>query len=192
MPDAAVADAPVTTTTAGTAAPAAVAAVAAVAPAAAVKPTDIKYDLKAPKDSTLDSAWLDKTAAFARERGLSPEQAQAIVDRDALSMTYHAEQQGTAVKAVIDGWAAEAKADKEIGGEAFGKNAELAKRVIDKYGSDTFKKSLDETGFSNNPELLRLLVRIGKQMGEDSFVLPRSQPQSTGKSMAEVLYGEKK
>src|SRR5688572_22399042 len=39
-----------------------------------------KYELVAPKDSTIDSATLERTAATARTLGLSNEQAQNVVD----------------------------------------------------------------------------------------------------------------
>ena len=45
-----------------------------------------KYDLKAPEGSLLAEPMLEKIAAFARERGFSQEQAQAMVEHESASL----------------------------------------------------------------------------------------------------------
>src|SRR5687768_5093064 len=51
-----------------------------VDPPADEKKEEVKYELTLPEKSALDPAVLERTAAIARARGLSPEQAQAAVD----------------------------------------------------------------------------------------------------------------
>src|SRR3972149_1235780 len=41
-----------------------------------------KYELKLPEGSQLDQARIDSLSAYAKEKGLSNEQAQAILDRE--------------------------------------------------------------------------------------------------------------
>jgi len=153
------------------------------------KPAEVKYDLKLPEKSPLDAAHVEKIAAFAKERGFSQEQAQAVLERESAIVAEQAERQKAAVAEKVNSWLPMAKTDKEIGGEAFAQNAEIAKRVVERFGTPEFKQALNETGLGNHPELVRVFVRIGKQMTEDQLVLPGSQVRSEPKGAAEVLYG---
>lgn len=146
------------------------------------------YDLKLPEDSLLDPSTIERISAEAREKGLSNEAAQELIDREHQAVSAYKEAQDEQVKEIQDSWVSTAEADKEIGGDAFKENVELAKRVVDRYGSDDFKKALNETGFGNHPEVLRIFTRIGKEMGEDRLVEPGSQTTGGKKNIEDVLY----
>ena len=149
-----------------------------------------KYELKLPKDSVLDTAHLERIAAEAKARGLSQEDAQALVERDNALWATFAKEEAVKTEAYIKGWLDDAKADKEIGGENFTKNAELSYRVIEKFGTKEFKKALEDTGLGNHPELVRVFVKIGQAMGPDKF-LPVGTTGKEDKSLADVFYGDK-
>lgn len=151
-----------------------------------------KYDLKLPEGSHLDAAHLEKVSSYAKDKGLSNEEAQAIIDRDNTNIASYADGQNAKLKERQAAWVADSQSDKEFGGEAFPQNAELAKRVIQRFGSDALKTALNDTGLGNHPELLRVFVRIGKAMSEDQLVLPKSEAGVSGKSMEEVFYGKPK
>ena len=146
-----------------------------------------KFELKLPKGSLLDASAIEKTVAFAKEQGLSPKHAQALLDRESNLLSAHADGQQKAFKELSSAWMEQSKTDKEFGGEEFPKNAELAKRVVSRFGSDELKKGLDATGFGNHPDLVRMLVRIGKAMSEDQLVMPGSKTAAT-KELADVFY----
>lgn len=148
-----------------------------------------KYDLKLPEGSSLDAGFVEKTAAFAKERGFSQEQAQALLDRDnsIVKDVYDSQKNNLAQKSVE--WAAAVKADKELGGEKVNENVEIAKRVIDKYGSEDLKKELNLTGFGNHPEVIRIFSKLGKAMQEDKMV--HGSTSAPVKSAAELIYGKK-
>lgn len=150
----------------------------------------IKYDLKLPADSKLKANDLEKIASIAKERGFTQEQAQTLVDQkhEALS-EYVLDQQKQLEQQSRVQWVSDAKSDPEIGGEGFNKNTEIAKRVVQRFGTDSFKKALDTTGLGNHPELLRVFTRIGKAMEPHDFVKPGSQPSGVKKSAEEQLYG---
>lgn len=169
------------------------------APIAEVKPADgkpaevkpeIKYDLKKPEGSMLPDNWIEKTVTLARERGLSAEQAQSVLEQESAVLANHEELRAQSEKALVEGWATEAKNDPEIGGAEFAKKVEYAKRVVDRFGTDAFRKAVTETGIGNHPELIRFCYRIGKLMAADQTVLGGSSPSdSRRKSPAEILYG---
>lgn len=152
-----------------------------------VKPPD-KYELKLPESSLLDPSITERISAYAKEKGLSNEAAQELIDRENQVVTSYHEAQLQQVEGIKGQWVKDAEADKEIGGEAFKENIELAKRVIDKFGSDAFKAALNETGFGNHPEVIRIFTKIGKLMAEDKLVLAKTQSAGS-KPMEEVFYG---
>lgn len=123
-----------------------------------------KYELKAPEGSLVQAENLAALEAFAKEKGYSQAQAQALVDRE------HFER--ASLQQRRDGWLKEVTEDKEIGGADLPKNLELSKRVIERFGSEKFKQILNDTGLGNHPELFRFAVRMGKAAGEDVFVSP--------------------
>ena len=159
------------------------------------KPSDSKvpekYDLKLPENSLLDAAHLEKISSYAKEKGFSNEMAQALVERESLAVESYQNTQKETLKKMGDTWVSEAKNDKEIGGDTFKQNVELAHRVVNRYGTDQFKKALNETGLGNHPELLRVFTRIGKAMSEDKLFVPGAQASSK-RSIEDIFYGSTK
>jgi hypothetical protein len=154
-----------------------------------------KYELKLPEGSNLQQAHLDEVAAIAKQRGLSNEDAQAMVDRESKLLDTYAEGQQKNFEEVTSKWGAESKSDPEIFGgsdENFQKNSELAKRVIDRYGTPELKQGLNSTGFGNHPALVKFVLNIGKAMSEDQLVIQSTKGSAEDKSMEEVFYGDNK
>lgn len=150
-----------------------------------------KYDLKLPEGSRLDASVIERTAVLSRTLGLSNDSAQQLIEYAQGEITQYAEAQAAAYKETVNKWPDQVKADKEIGGDAYEQNVELARRVIKRFATPEFTKSLDESGYGNHPELVRVFVKIGKAMAEDTLDLPTQGP--TGKrDPAQVLYGGNK
>ena len=152
----------------------------------AIVPVDFKYEAK---DPLLDPSEIAEVAQLVKDGKLKPEDAKAQLDQRNSSIQKFYEAKQEAFKKEQSTWVETAKNDKEIGGKEFGKNVELAKRFLDKFFDEPFKKELDKTGLGNHPELLRGFIRAGKAMSEDSFIRPPATP-GTGekKSLAERLY----
>lgn len=157
------------------------------------KPAEVDAKaLKLPDGSLLDPSRVEKIAAFARERGFSQEQAQVIVERESDAVAAHLE----AARATAAQWVDQAKADPELAGkdpakaqQVFAGNVELAKRAIDKFATAELKKALNETGFGNHPEVLRLFMKVGKAMADDKYVPPgSSHTPAPARSAAEIMY----
>jgi hypothetical protein len=168
---------------------------AAIAAADADKKTEVKvpdkYDLKIPEGSLLKPEEVDKISAYAKAKGLSNEQAQEELNKKSDAVKeYHSALETVHGNSVKE-WADKSATDKEFGGENFGKNAELAKRALEKFGSPELKEILNKTGYGNHPELVRFMYRVGKAMGDDSFVSGSKIPGAQ-KSIAEKFYGAEK
>jgi len=125
------------------------------------------YEFKAPEGKAYDDAVLKPFAEAAREANLTQDAAQKLLDRMAPAL---AERQKEQVTAVRTGWLASSKEDKEFGGDKLQENLSAAKRALDSFAAPAFRKLLDDTGLGNHPEVIRMLVRVGKSMNEDSFV----------------------
>lgn len=67
-------------------------------------------------------------------------------------------------------WAATARTDKEFGGDKFAENLAVVKAARDQFASPELRKLLENTVLGNNPEMLRLFYRIGKQITPDGYV----------------------
>lgn len=154
-----------------------------------------KYDLKKPEGSLLSDEHIARTAATAKELGLTNEKAQALLNRE--SQVVAETRQAVALESeaklgeMQKTWIATAKEDKEIGGANFVQNTELSRRVLAKYGTPEFLKILSDEkqgAFGNHPELVRVFTRIGKAMSEDQLVLPGAQSEKNNKPFADRFY----
>lgn len=160
-----------------------------------------KYDLKIPDGSTLDAKYVDSIAQFSKERGLSNEQAQAILERDNVLMKSWNEKQaaetaanargGKAWTERVNKWEADALADKEIGGtpENLRQSSELCRRVLDKHFDPGIINFLNETGLGSHPLLMKGFAKLGRLMADDKFVGGGQKTQEK-KSHAEILYSK--
>jgi len=147
------------------------------------------YDLKLPEGSPLDKAEIDKVSALAKEKNLSNEQAQLLLDQRSEAVLAERQRGQATLSEARTKWDEACTSDKEFGGEALQGNLDkYAKPALDKFFSAEFKKLLAESGYGSHPELVRGLVRIGKAMAEDRP--PESSGTGAGKkSIAERLYG---
>lgn len=127
--------------------------------------------LTLPKDSALDAKALERIAAFAKENNISQEKAQALLEAESALVDGHRQSQKAAYDAETAKWKDAVMADKELGGEAFKENVEIAKRAVDRFATPEFKEMLNKTRFGDHPEVVRMFVRIGKAMQNDKMVL---------------------
>ena len=132
------------------------------------------YELTAPEGMTIDADLLTEATPIFKEAGLSNEQAQAILP--AAKSLVEKTQQST-VQNLIDAgnqqrkaWLDAAKADDKIGGANWDASLHSAGRALDALGhaeGSEFRTALNETGFGNHPEMIRIFARIGEMVGED-------------------------
>jgi hypothetical protein len=158
---------------------------------AAAQPGEVKYDLKLPENHVLGDGAVERIASYAKEKGLSQEQAQSLLERENGAAQSYASRQMEQYNKTVDSWAKMVETDTEIGGQNFKQNIELASQVVKRYGSESLVKALKDTGYGNHPELVRVFARIGKAMSPDQLVLPGSQPAGK-KAIEDVFYGGSK
>ncbi|WP_375272053.1 hypothetical protein [Sphingomonas sp.] len=145
------------------------------------------YDLKAPEGMTLDTDALAIAEPVLRDLNLTNEQAQKLTDAygqilPKLAERYQA-QQTTQITEQRAAWAAEAKADPEIGGANWDASIAASAKALDRLGAPAgspFRALLNDSGLGNHPEMIRMFAKIGKSIGEDADFVSSSarQPQS--------------
>lgn len=145
-----------------------------------------KYEFTAGEGVELDTEALKDFEPVARDLNLTNEQAQKLVDAYPKILAGVQQRQAEAWQKQTEGWAADVKADKEIGGDKLTANLSAAQRALDQFGTPELKEYLNATGLGNHPDLVKTFVKIGKAMSEDGMVDGSNQGQ---RSAAEVLYG---
>lgn len=151
---------------------------------------DQKIELELPEGSKLQPADVDKIASFAKEHGLSKDAAQALLERESVTVQQRDEAALAQLAEQSETWKQEIIADKDFGGEKAAETAQLAHDVAIRFGSEVFVSELERTGLGNHPELVRMLARIGKAMAPDKLRGSGVPPGSQKKSTESKLYAE--
>lgn len=150
------------------------------------------YTLKLPDGSKLEQGDIDEVSAYAREKGLSNDQAQEVLNqRHGFYGKFEQRAKDTLTKA-HQGWRDAVMKDPELGGDKFDETAKLAMLPVEKFMSPKLREMLRETGYGDHPELVRFLRNIGKAMSEDSGLTGAGSGAGAGsgsKDPATVLYG---
>lgn len=145
-------------------------------------------DFNLPEGLSISDEYLQEIAPVFKELGLTQEQAQKVIDVHTQRAQAGEEARSEAFNQVKQEWLDAAKADKEIGGEAFDENVASAQLALKQFGSDGLKQVLRDYGIGNHPEVIRVFTKVGKLLKED-------QPGVAGGTFngkpdrAEILYG---
>lgn len=143
---------------------------------------DIKFDL--PEGVTFDEKGAADFKALAKELNLAPDAAKKIADLAASRARAQFEQN----RQLIDGWAEQVKADKEIGGDKLTENLAIAKKAVDTFGSPALRELLEATGLGNHPEVVKAFLKAGKAISEDGFVRGAPKAPTTESDLAKSLF----
>lgn len=147
-------------------------------------------DLKVPDGVQLNAETVKEVYEQAKELGLNKTQAQAFLEARSVTQEQVESMAKASVESLKSVWLEEFKNDPEIGGDKALETAEHAKRAVEAFATEEFRKTLDDTGFGNHPEMLRMFSKIGKKMiANDSFISGKPVSTST-KSTADIFYGE--
>ena len=142
------------------------------------------YEFTAPEGVELLDGAKEAYAEIAKELKLTQEQAQAAFEK--LATKGQANQQAR-FEAIRAEWGQQASTDQEFGGDKLQENLAAAKKALDTFGTPELTKLLNESGLGNHPEVIRVFVRAGKALGEDSKLVTGRQPSGQA-SDARRLY----
>jgi hypothetical protein len=158
-----------------------------------IKPEDVVpetyEDFKAPEGVTLDTEISDEFKVMAKELKLPQGKAQKVADLGVKMAARWQATQNEAIAKTVAGWADETRADRDLGGDKLDANLAVAKKALDAFGTPELKKMLNESGFGNNIEIIRLLHKAGLTLSEDTVVIGKGSGQ-TEVPMHDRMYGE--
>lgn len=143
---------------------------------------EVEYKFDMPEGVALDEGDLSKFTDIAKELKLPADAAKKLVDIAAAREVARAE----AFAKQVEDWGAQVKADPELGKP---EHLATAKKTIDTFGTPELRDLLNSTGMGNHPEVIRMALKIGKAISEDSFVAGRSGGNAPPRDHASILYG---
>lgn len=147
-------------------------------------------DFEIPEGAELDATVVESAKSLAKDLGLSQANAQRVADLLAGQALAQTKAMTEGVQRVHSEWAAELKADSEVGGDKLPENLAAAKAAMLATTTPQMQMLLERTGLGNNVEVVRHFLRIAPAFAESRHV-PGSAPPSSGqKSAAQVLYGK--
>lgn len=138
--------------------------------------------LIAPEGTILDPATMELATPLMREFGVPDDKAQAFLNGAAPILAKVGEaaiagftQQLADNRATMTAeWAGQLRTDPEIGGAAYDQNMTIAAKGRDMLFGAAGKALLEETGFGNNPEVVRACLRAGRELSDD--MIHRTDP----------------
>lgn len=130
-------------------------------------PADIELTL--PEGVEADPELLDGFRALAKESGLKGESAQKVVDLYVQAQQRAEQKAQAAWEQRQQEWLENLKADKDIGGAKWEENKAIARRAMARFSTPELDQFLDASGFGNHPEMVKLAIRLGKAISEDSI-----------------------
>jgi hypothetical protein len=165
---------------------------AAAQPAAAQPAVaEQEYNLTLPEGVTTSPEAVSDFGKYAKENGISVENAQAILNYQGTKL---AEQQQNYAKLLADNEAA-LKAHETLGNLNYDKTVAAVERVFRQFGGEELKKTLDSMGLVHDLGLNRFLVNIAEAISEDSIVKSSGSASldlgnRTAKQNQELMYGK--
>jgi hypothetical protein len=143
-----------------------------------------------PEGVQADPAIFGKFGEIASKSGMSQETAQSLMNLYHEVAGVQATKNLEAWKTTREGWVAEVRADREIGGN----NLDGVKRTVSRILDDAsltdpkFREALEVTGIGDNTAAIRTLYRWAKALTEGSHVGGDAPSQRAPRSLAEVMY----
>lgn len=145
------------------------------------------YELTAPEGFDVPEDNLKGFSALCNELGMTKEQAEKMLDwhkaQYEQNTAYAAQQEAQ----VLQGWAKDIQADPEFGGANWRGTLADARRALDRFDTDgSLREFLRETKFQHHPQVIRVVARVGRAMGEHGFVGQNGEGGQADSEMARL------
>ena len=129
------------------------------------------YELTAPEDFPVPAENLRSFNQAALRLGLTRAQAEGML---AWHREFHESVSGQMAqnsRNTLAGWNREIQQDKDFGGANWKATLADARKALDVFDTDgALREMLRESQYQHNPVVIRAIARIGRAMGEHSFV----------------------
>ncbi len=131
-------------------------------------PDDGRYSLTMPEGIEVDQELIDALGPDFHNLGLTVRQAQQLADRFIEIQGKRGKAAGEAWAGRVQGWADEARKDREIGGAKWAGTVGSAQRALSRLGTPALREYLNTSGGGNHPEMIRIFAKVGSMIQEDN------------------------
>jgi type III secretory pathway component EscV len=160
-----------------------------------VEKEPVELELTLSKDSLLEDSDLTDHLEYAKEKELSQEVAQELLEQKEAAVLLDRERQSEVLRIESDEWAKEIMTDKRLGGAKFEESQKIARKPLDdsRFVNPEDREQLDsflkKTNLADHPIFFRLLHGVGEAMSDGEFV-KGAEPIKRKLSTEEKFYGE--
>lgn len=145
------------------------------------QPQDPYGELKLADGVAVDEAQMADFKALAKENGLTPQAAQAVLDFEYKRLN------AAATKAANE-WKEQTQKEH---GDKLNTVLATAARAVDRFGGDELRDLLNQTGLGNHPVVVRAFNKAGALLKEDTSV-PSNGTTTGDVTFGQVMYGRSK
>ncbi|MBB3590676.1 hypothetical protein FHX08_001020 [Rhizobium sp. BK529] len=131
-------------------------------------PDDGRYTLTMPEGIEVDQELIDALGPDFHNLGLTNRQAQQLADRFIEIQGRRGRAASEAWAGRVQGWADEARKDREIGGAKWAGTVGSAQRALSRLGTPALREYLNTSGGGNHPEMIRIFAKVGSMIQEDN------------------------
>lgn len=142
------------------------------------------YEFQFPKGMEVDKSLLEKATPLFKELNLTNAKAQKLVDLIVENYSDQAKQYQT----LTDGW--REQTIKDLGPDWRGQ-IKIADKFMQRFGSEAAWQVLEDSNLRYHPEVVKMFIRAGKAISQDTFVSGGNKSQPTSEeSKARKLFNK--
>ena len=145
-----------------------------------------KYEFNCPEGVSIDETAVEEITPILKELKCDAKTAQKLADLHFKQLKAVIDKQNAEFDNTKKEWAKQLKTDSEIGGPDLNNNITYGVRLLNRFGSQDLKNLLVDTGLDRNPAMVRFLVKVGKELGEDSWVDSGRQGAARAETVSDV------
>lgn len=131
-------------------------------------PDNGRYSLTMPEGIEVDQELVEALGPDFHEMGLTNRQAQQLADRFIEIQGRRGKAASEAWAGRVQGWADDARRDREIGGAKWAGTVGSAQRALSRLGTPALREYLNTSGGGNHPEMIRIFAKVGSMIQEDN------------------------
>lgn len=129
------------------------------------------YELAAPEDYPISEGALKELNELCKDNGIPRNHAEAFLEYMHGNYAAAMQNQQTAMQEQAKQWIDDFRADREFGGDRFDASLADARKALATFDAGgVISSMLAQTGYGNNPDVLRIFARVGAALGEDRLI----------------------
>lgn len=139
------------------------------------------------ENSLLGETSLEEMKQFAKEHKLTNDQAKEVLKLHEQVLSDYVESQEAKFVKQLGEWRQEVLDDPDYGGDNLESTKQKARKLVKAFASDELTNLLRDSGYGDNPHVVRFLADVGASLTEES--LATGKPAIQPKTPEQTFYG---